>query len=330
MKNSKSFKLLASVLLIQLLFLTTGCAQKKQKEETGTELSKKQTYNKVEYGVRLILKYDKNKEAFIGTAKNISNKIAERTRVEVHLSNGAELGPTIPRNLKPGEYFEVNFSTKGQEFKKWSTHAEVGSREHGKNRKRSEQGDGHRGREKGEHTKERKEGHREGGEKGEYRKKGKEIGEGKGGHTETPGHEGKGGDGASSPVISINKSYKGVIDGLRVNMSYDEKTKSVIGTIKNVTSKKICFVQTEHHLKKGNRTVGEMKTTKVGDLKPGETRRTSSLIRERDKNRLTKGAFDGFVIHLEMFKCGGSGPKQLEGGKNKEKHEGKKGRRSEH
>ena len=53
----------------------------------------------------------------------------DRVRVEVHLSNGTELGPTTQVDLEAGEKRAVKLSAEGQTFESWSTHAEVG--EHG-------------------------------------------------------------------------------------------------------------------------------------------------------------------------------------------------------
>ncbi|TKG88245.1 hypothetical protein EYV94_27305 [Puteibacter caeruleilacunae] len=132
----KMLKLLASGLLIQLLVFGTSCAQEKRNhekhgEEDGTQYTKTQTYNEVKKGVRLILKYDEAQSAFVGTIENKSNETAERARVEVHLSNGVELGPTKPQDIAPGKTITVTLSAKGQDFRTWSTHAEVGSNEHG-------------------------------------------------------------------------------------------------------------------------------------------------------------------------------------------------------
>ena len=39
-------------------------------------------------------------------------------------------------------------------------------------------------------------------------------------------------------------------------------------------------------------------------IDPGETKRTSSPIREKDQNRLAEGSFDGYVVHIELSECG--------------------------
>ena len=82
-------------------------------------------------GVRLKLAYDAITNAFVGTVENTTNQALSKVRVEVHLSNGIELGPTIPTDLVPGQKVNVKLSAAGQNFDKWSAHSEVGSSEHG-------------------------------------------------------------------------------------------------------------------------------------------------------------------------------------------------------
>ena len=53
-----------------------------------------------------------------------------RVRVEIHLSSGKELGPTVAADLEPGEKREVELVVGTEDFETWSTHAEVGNSEH--------------------------------------------------------------------------------------------------------------------------------------------------------------------------------------------------------
>ena len=123
-------------------------------EESGTGLAKSETCDKVRHGARLILAYDSESNSFKGTVENTTEKRLKRVRVEVHLSNGIELGPTTPVNLDPGKKGDIVLKATTIEFEKWSAHAEVGSGEHGHG---SGEGHGEHGREgKGEHTKEHK------------------------------------------------------------------------------------------------------------------------------------------------------------------------------
>lgn len=74
-------------------------------------------------GAHLELAYDVATNAFVGTVKNKTNQTLSRVRVEVHLSNGTELGPTAPIDLAPGQETNIELSIAGQDFNKWSAHA---------------------------------------------------------------------------------------------------------------------------------------------------------------------------------------------------------------
>ena len=52
-------------------------------------------------------------------------KTVSRVRIEVHLSNGNELGPTAPIDLAPGKKVDVGLSAEGQSFDWWKAHAEA-------------------------------------------------------------------------------------------------------------------------------------------------------------------------------------------------------------
>ena len=95
-------------------------------EESGQQFAKNETYDKVRNGARLILSYDANTNTFVGTVENTTHQTLSKVRVEVHLSNGIELGPTTPTNLAPGQKTNVELSAAGQDFNKWSAHPEVG------------------------------------------------------------------------------------------------------------------------------------------------------------------------------------------------------------
>ena len=99
-------------------------------EESGIELSLNETYDKVRNGARLILAYDERSNSFHGTVENTTNKTLERVRVEVHLSNGKELGPTTPTDLDPGEKRDVKLIATNKGFDGWTAHPEVGIGEH--------------------------------------------------------------------------------------------------------------------------------------------------------------------------------------------------------
>ena len=121
-----------------------------------------ETFDTVRSGARLILNYDAPSNSFRGTVENTTNGVLARVRIEVHLSNGTELGPTTPTDLAPGEVVAINLPATPASFTGWTAHAEVGTGGEG-----SESGAGSTG--SGEHggsTKEHGSGRESGGEHG--------------------------------------------------------------------------------------------------------------------------------------------------------------------
>lgn len=96
-------------------------------EESATQYTRTQTYDEVRAGARLVLRYDPSTQTFTGTVTNTTNAALSRVRVEVHLSNGVELGPTKPMDLSPGQTIDVSLPATGQNFATWGAHPEVGS-----------------------------------------------------------------------------------------------------------------------------------------------------------------------------------------------------------
>ena len=160
MTNNRSMRnTLLKALLIGFMgaAVTGGCAgmhdgrageQGPEGEESGTLLGLDQTYDVVRNGAHLVLRYDGEANAFGGTVRNVTGGTLRLVRVEVHLSNGTELGPTTPVDLAPGEAIEVRLTATTTAFTGWTAHAEVGP------------GHGAGGEGGGEH--------REGGEGGEH------------------------------------------------------------------------------------------------------------------------------------------------------------------
>lgn len=101
-----------------------------ESEESGTQYAKTDTCDVVRKGVRLVLFFDESSEQFTGTVENTTEATIRAVKVEVHLSNGTELGPTTPIDLAAGEKAEVVLSAAGQTFETWSAHAETATTEH--------------------------------------------------------------------------------------------------------------------------------------------------------------------------------------------------------
>ena len=95
-------------------------------EESGTQFGLNETFDEVRAGARLILSYDPGANTFIGTVENTTGAALSRVRVEVHLSNGTELGPTTPIDLEPDQVVDVNLPATNRPFTSWSAHPEVG------------------------------------------------------------------------------------------------------------------------------------------------------------------------------------------------------------
>ena len=72
-------------------------------EESGTQLALNEQYDSVRNGVRLTMVYNEQENSFNGTVENTTGETLRDVRVEVHLSNGLELGPTTPADLGLGE-----------------------------------------------------------------------------------------------------------------------------------------------------------------------------------------------------------------------------------
>ena len=257
-------------------------------ESSGANtLAPNETFDAIRGGARLILSYDAASNAFKGTIENTTGNVLDQVRIEVHLSSGTELGPTTPINLAPGEVATVNLPSTPESFTGWVAHAEVGSGAEG-------------GPSGGE-------GAGEGGA------------EGAGGEGHGPGGEGGGaGNEAameaamSSPITPLDQPWTGVLGGLAVSARYDPATQSVQFTVQNTLSQVQCYVQSEPHLKQGTTTVGELGPDVIGHLSPGQ--QATSSVSVASEPSLAGVAFDGYVVHLEVFDCGGAGPVPHTGG----------------
>ena len=238
-----------------------------------------ETFDIIRGGARLIMNYDAASNSFIGTVENTTNNVLNQVRIEIHLSNGTDLGPTTPIDLAPGEVVDVKLPATAAPFTGWTPHAEVGGDEHG-----------------GEH-----------GSSG-----------GGGEHGESAGQGGaESGEAAmSSPTIPLGQSWNGVLGGLAVSAQYDGATQSVHTTVQNTLSQTLCYLQAEPHLKSGTTTVGELGPDMLGDLNPGQ--QATSILEIASEPKLAGVSYDGYVVHMEVFDCAGPGPMPHTGGEGAE------------
>ena len=271
-------------------------------EGSGAMLAPDETFDMVRGGARLILGYDATSNAFTGTVENTTNNVLTRVRIEVHLSNGTELGPTTPVDMAPGQVMRVDIPSTAAPFTGWTPHAEVGSGEGG--------GEGSES------------GSESGGEHGAGREGSGESSEGRGEGGGESGGEG-GGTGSeaseaamSSPIIPLDQSWNGTLGGLAIAARYDAATQSVRATVRNTLGETLCYVQAEPHLKSGTRTVGELGPDVLGDLSPGQ--QATSSVSVAGEPALAGVSFDGYVVHMEVFDCGGPGPVPHTGGEGAE------------
>ena len=120
----------------------------------------------------------------------------------------------------------------------------------------------------------------------------------------------------SSAITPLGQSWNGVLGGLAVSMKYDAATQSVHGTVRNTLSQTLCYVQAEPHLKLGRNTVGELGPEKLGHQNPGQEETSRPTVASESK--LAGVAYDGYVVHMEVFDCGGPGPAAHTGGEGSE------------
>ena len=93
--------------------------------ESGQQYAKDDEAHETRRGVELVMRYVD--DAFVGTVTNTTAAPVADVRVEIHLSNGVELGPTPRRTLAAGETADVRLDASDQVFTTWSVHVEIGS-----------------------------------------------------------------------------------------------------------------------------------------------------------------------------------------------------------
>ena len=127
-------------LLVAILMAALGCDRATQQttpiipaddEESTVQLALTDTYDNIRNGAHLIMAYDPASKSFKGTVTNTTDAILPQVRVEIHLSKGgvttAELGPTTPKDLAPGETQDIVLMEEGPPFDMWTAHPEVGA-----------------------------------------------------------------------------------------------------------------------------------------------------------------------------------------------------------
>ena len=263
-------------------------------EGSANMLAPDETFDMVRGGARLILGYDAASNSFKGTVENTTTNNLRQVRIEVHLSNGVELGPTTPIDMAPGEVRAVDLAATAAPFTGWTPHAEVGSGEGGQ-----AGGEG-------------------GGESGPDGPEGAESG--------GAGNEAAMEAAMSSPITPLDQTWNGVLGGLAVSARYVAATQTVHATVQNTLPQVLCYVQAEPHLKSGTQTVGELGPDVLGHLSPGQ--QATSSVSVASEPSLAGVSFDGYVVHLEVFDCGGTGPVPHTGGAGAESGSGESGSES--
>ena len=130
-----------ATLLIATLLLTFGCGGSPTEPsgeqhgpeggggeagESGTQYAKTDTARETRSGVDLVMQYESD-GWFRGTVTNTTAATVAAVRVEIHLDNGVELGPTPREDLAAGAVRDVELDASGQSFDRWSVHVEIGS-----------------------------------------------------------------------------------------------------------------------------------------------------------------------------------------------------------
>jgi hypothetical protein len=94
-------------------------------EESGVYIGAGETWDVTRRGARLLLSFDQSEGAFVGTVENTTPDRLCAVRVEVHLGDGPELGPTERTNLAPGVSLSVRLGAEDASFETWTAHPEM-------------------------------------------------------------------------------------------------------------------------------------------------------------------------------------------------------------
>ena len=290
-------------------------------EESGSRLALTDTFDQVRAGARLVMTYDPASNMFVGAVENVTTDVLDRVRVEVHLSNGVELGPTTPLDLAPGEIVDVRLPATASPFDGWSPHAEVGSGgaegsgEHGPGGESSEGSEGFEGSGAGEGSRE----HRATAPVKKTTTGNAEGSEGLGASEGSEGSESGLGE-ESGNRLALTDVFDEVRAGARLVLAYDPASNAFVGAVENLTADVLDRVRVEVHLSNGV----ELGPTNPVDLRPGEIAYVFLPA--------TATPFDGWSPHAEVGPSGaeasgehGSAGAGSEGGEGSEGHAGREG-----
>ena len=130
------YRIFIASLVVLAFFVINGCSRtdnpslSEGEEESATLIALNESYDGVHYGARLTMTYDAESNSFTGFVENTTNETLKQVKVEVHLSNGVELGPTRPTDIAPGKKIEVELASTSRHFDRWTAHPEVVGAEH--------------------------------------------------------------------------------------------------------------------------------------------------------------------------------------------------------
>ena len=127
MTHTTAFRVALPVFCLAVLGASACLSSLTEEGESGTRYALTETATEVRKGVELIAGYDSSQGEFTGTVTNTTNATVRQVRVEIHLSNGRELGPTPRVDLAPGQSDTFELDAGGQSFEWWSVHVEIGS-----------------------------------------------------------------------------------------------------------------------------------------------------------------------------------------------------------
>lgn len=102
----------------------------------------------------------------------------------------------------------------------------------------------------------------------------------------------------SSPLLTLKQGFKGTVNGVEVDMTYNALTKTFEGIVKNNGKTTAKTVVMEINLKQGTRTVVELGPLALGDLQSGEQAKVA--LRVADEPEAKGVSYDGWEIHPEV------------------------------